>query len=99
MIKQHKNETNIRTHRQVLTANLDGSYKIDNLRFATVNARSLKSKKTLISEAMEEYKLDALITTETTRKMTNGLNHLKSIQMDIKYKPSTELTREDEELH
>ena len=28
------------------------------------------------------------------KKMTSGLNHLTSIQMDIKYKPSTELPRE-----
>ena len=38
--------------------------KLDNLRFATVNARSLKSKENLISEAMENYKLDALKITE-----------------------------------
>ena len=58
-MSQHRNL------RHVLTVNLHGSYKIDNLRFATVNARSLKSRENLISEAIEEYKLDALIITET----------------------------------
>ena len=47
------------------------SYKVDNLRFATVNARSLKSKEHLISEAMEEFKTDALIVTETWLKDNN----------------------------
>ena len=60
-----KKKANIRNLRHILTVNLDGSYKIDNSRFAIVNARSLKSKENLISEAIEQYKLDALIVTET----------------------------------
>ena len=35
------------------------------MRFATVNARSLKSRENLISEAIEEYKLNVLKITET----------------------------------
>ena len=35
------------------------------MRFATINARSLKLKKNLVLEAIEEYKLDELIITET----------------------------------
>ena len=38
---------------------VDRSYKVDNLRLATVNARS---------EAMEEFKIHALIVTETCLK-------------------------------
>ena len=66
--KNRKKGTNIRNIVQVPTVDLDyvdRLYKDDNLRFATVNARSLKSKKHIISETMEELKIDAFIVTET----------------------------------
>ena len=63
--KKEQKWANIRHLRQVPTVNLDGSDKSDNLRFATVNARSVKSKQNLISEATEECKLDGLLLTET----------------------------------
>ena len=44
------------------------SYKVDNLRFATFIARYIKSKEHLISEAMEEVKINALVITETWLK-------------------------------
>ena len=63
--RKAQKEANIRNLRQVLTVNLGGSYKTDNWIFATLNARSLKSKEHFISESIEEYILDALIITET----------------------------------
>ena len=98
-MKKAQKLTNIRYLRQVQTVNLNGSYKIDNLRFTTVNARSIKMKENLISEAIEEYKINELIINETWLQDHEGDDQQNSIQMDIKYKPSTEVTTEEEELH
>ena len=59
------------------------------MRFSTVNARSLKSKENFISEAIEEYKVDAFIITETWLQDNNE---------DSQYTKSSELSTNEYQI-
>ena len=62
-IQQHG--VNCRIIHQIRTYNQDASEHIKNIRLGTLNARSIKSKEEFIMENFIEYKLDALLITET----------------------------------
>ena len=53
------------------TYNQDASEHVKNIRFGTLNTRSIKSKEKLIMENFNEYKLDALLITETWLQNTD----------------------------
>ena len=59
------NHANLRNLRQVNTTNGVEHQEIGKLWFATVNTRSIKIKEDMILEALNEYHIDLLVTTET----------------------------------
>ena len=81
---------------------VDRSYKVDNLGFAPVNARSIKAKEHLISETMKEFKINTLVVTETWLEDNKEDDQwTKSYELNTnryQNKPSTELITGVEEL-
>ena len=67
-IKHHKtrstNQANLQNLRQVITTNEVKQHE-KKFQFATVNTRSLKLREDIILEALNDYQIDLLVTTET----------------------------------
>ena len=62
-IQQHG--VNFRNIHQIKTYNQDAREHVRNIRIGSLNARSIKSKEEFIMKNFSEYKLDALLITET----------------------------------
>ena len=64
----------MRNIHQITTYNKDAREYVKNIRKATPNARSIKSKEELITDNLKEYKLDALLITEIWLQNTDEDN-------------------------
>ena len=75
------NQLNLKSLKQIDTTNEDEQQQTNKFQFAMVNTRSIKPKQDIILEALNEYKIDLLVTMETwvkKLKMTsNGYNDQK----------------------
>ena len=65
------NQANLQNLRQVITTNEVKQHE-KKFQFATVNTRSLKSREDIILEALNDYQIDLLVTTETWLRDTEN---------------------------
>ena len=66
------NHANLRNLKQVNTTNEVKHQQTKKLWFVTINTRSIKQKEDIICGALNEYKINLLVTTETWLKDTQG---------------------------